>query len=293
MSGQKIGTVIACFTIGMAALSGCGNSTSASSSALAPSPAPVTLAASPAASPQTDTSAATPTDTFQIVSTFPHDRDAFTQGLLVHNGVLYESTGLEGHSSLRKDDLATGKVDKKVDVSAAYFAEGLAQWKGKLYQLTWKAHKGFIYDLDTFQKTGTFGYTGEGWGLTSDDTYLILSDGTSQIRFLDPQTFAVKRTITVSDRGAPIDQLNELEYIKGEIWANVWQTDYIVRIDPATGKIKGWLDLTGLLPASDRFPDTDVLNGIAYDATKDKIYVTGKLWPKIFEIKVVSKAKTN
>ena len=304
MSGQKLWAQIACLSLGATLLWGCGNSTSASgSAALSASPAPVSLVASPAASPQTDTpttpagadttttDAPTPTDTFQVVNSFPHDREAFTQGLLIQNGVLYESTGLEGRSSLRRDDLATGKVEKKVDVPAAYFAEGLAEWKGKLYQLTWKAHKGFIYDAQTFQKTGTFGYTGEGWGLTHDDTDLILSDGTSKIRFLDPQTFAVKRTITVNDRGAAIDQLNELEYIKGEIWANVWQTDYLIRIDPATGKIKGWVDMTGLLPAADHNPDTDVLNGIAYDAAKDKIYVTGKLWPKIFEIKVVLKTK--
>ena len=291
----------ACISLSGVLLSGCGTSPASSGNAAAASPS--ALAASPAASPAAAPSdppalapldtqtTATPTDTYQIVSTFPHDREAFTQGLLIQNAVLYESTGLNGQSSLRRDDLATGKVEKKVDVAAAYFAEGLAEWKGKLYQLTWKAHKGFIYDADTFQKTGSFGYAGEGWGLTHNDQYLILSDGTASIRFLDPQTFAVKRTINVNDRGAAIDQLNELEYIKGEIWANVWQTDYIIRINPADGKIKGWIDMTGILPPEDHDTTTDVLNGIAYDAAKDKIYVTGKLWPKIFEIKVVPKTK--
>lgn len=300
-AGAFIARSVACFSIWALVLGGCGTSPSNSSgnaSASSPTPSPAVAASPPTAEspaqvtpPVVSDTTTTPTDTYQVVNTFPHDRAAFTQGLLVDNGVLYESTGLEGRSSLRKDDLATGKVDKKVDVASTYFAEGLAQWKGKLYQLTWKAHKGFIYDQTTFKKTGTFGYTGEGWGLTHDDKNLILSDGTNQIRFLDPQSFAVVRTISVTDRGAPIDQLNELEYIKGEIWANVWQQDYIIRIDPTTGKIKGWIDMTGLLPAADRDSTTDVLNGIAYDAIKDRILVTGKLWPKIFEIKVVPKTK--
>ncbi len=289
---------LACLSVWGLLLSGCGGNNASganadASASASPTPTASASAAVPQASPSATPSAdaATPTDTYQVVKTYPHDREAFTQGLLVKDGVLYESTGLNGRSSLRKDDLATGKVEKKVDVASTYFAEGLAEWKGKLYQLTWQAHKGFIYDMATFQKTGTFGYTGEGWGLTHDDTNLILSDGTSKIRFLDPQTFAVRRTITVSDRGTAIDQLNELEYIKGEIWANVWQTDYIVRIDPQTGAIKGWIDMTGILPTEDRDTTTDVLNGIAYDAAKDRILVTGKLWPKIFEIKIVPKTK--
>lgn len=224
---------------------------------------------------------------YEVVHTWPHDPAAFTQGLVYQDGVLYESTGLHGRSSLRKVELETGKVLQKVDVPPQYFAEGLALFRGKLFQLTWKNRQGFVYDPQSLQKLGNFPFDGEGWGLTHDDQHLILSDGTNQIRFLDPATFEVKRTISVHDGGEPLRELNELEYIKGEIYANVWHEDRLARIDPQSGKILGWVDLSGLLSARERRTDEDaVLNGIAYDAAGDRFFVTGKLWPKLFEIRL-------
>jgi glutamine cyclotransferase len=223
---------------------------------------------------------------YEVVSTWPHDHQAFTQGLVFQDGQFLESTGLNGQSSLRRVDLKTGMVIKQIEVPAQYFAEGLAVLKGKVYQLTWQNHKGFVYDLKTFRLESEFAYDGEGWGLTTDGQNLILSDGTSRIRFLDPLNFAVKRTINVTHRTWPVERLNELEYIKGEIFANVWGTDDIARIDPATGVITGVIDLTGLLAVQDRTPETDVLNGIAYDPNGDRLFVTGKRWPKIFEVRL-------
>ncbi len=222
--------------------------------------------------------------TYQVVTTYPHDTGAFTQGLVFLNNRLFESTGLNGQSTLREDDLDTGKVLRQTSVPAEYFAEGLAIIGNKAYQLTWQNHKGFVYDLETFKLEKEFYYDGEGWGLATDGKSLILSDGTSQIRFLDSATFKVQRTINVSFRGKPLDNLNELEYIKGEIYANVWRTNAVVRIDPATGNVVGLIDFSGLLQQSDIQPDTDVLNGIAYDAAHDRLFVTGKKWPKLFEV---------
>ena len=230
-----------------------------------------------------------PVYNFEVVNTFPHDRYAFTQGLVIQDGVLVESTGLNGRSSLRRVDLASGNVLKKVDLSEQYFAEGLTIFKGRIFQLTWKAGKGFIYDPATFERTGEFSYSGEGWGLTHDDRSLILSDGTNEIRFINPENFSVERTIKVTAGGKKIDELNELEFVKGEIFANIWQDDRIVRIDPNSGEVLGWIDLTGLLSPADRTPQTNVLNGIAYDAGADRLFVTGKLWPKLFEIKLKPK----
>jgi glutamine cyclotransferase len=227
-----------------------------------------------------------PTYTYEIINTYPHDPDAFTQGLVFHQGSLYESTGLNGQSSIRKVDLLSGQVLKKVDVSAQYFGEGVALFNGRAYQLTWQSQRGFIYDLDSFQLLNTFSYTGEGWGLTHDDRSLILSDGSNQIRFLEPNNFEVQRTLSVYDGSRPINYLNELEYIKGEIYANIWQTDRIARIDPQSGRVIAWIDLSALLPAEDRARGVDVLNGIAYDESGDRLFVTGKLWPKLFEIKL-------
>jgi glutamine cyclotransferase len=227
--------------------------------------------------------------TYKVVNSWPHDREAFTQGLVYFDGVLLESTGLYGRSSLRRVELNTGRVLQQVTVPPEFFAEGLAVLRGKLYQLSWQNQKGFVYDLETFQLEKEFTYAGEGWGLTTDEQSLILSDGTDQIRFLDPATFAMKRSINVSDHGRPVVRLNELEYVKGEIFANVWQTDFIVRIDPATGAVTGWIDLGGLLPPADRDAITDVLNGIAYDAAGDRLFVTGKLWPKLFEVRLEPK----
>lgn len=225
---------------------------------------------------------------YRVVDTIPHDIGAFTQGLLYRDGIFYESTGLEGESSLRKVDAKTGKVLKKIDVPRPYFAEGMTLIGGKIYQITWRSQTCFTYDPETFAKTGQFYYDGEGWGLTDDGTTIIMSDGTPRIRFVDPSSFAVKSSVIVTDNGRPIDSLNELKYINGEIWANVWQTDRIARIDPATGHVIGWIDLSGLRPVSPNSDAGNVLNGIAYDAATKRIFVTGKLWPSVFQIEVMA-----
>jgi glutamine cyclotransferase len=225
---------------------------------------------------------------YQIQHVYPHDPDAFTQGLQYVDGVLYEGTGLNGKSSIRKVALETGKVLQKRDVSPEHFGEGITVWKNDLIELTWKSHVAFVYDRATFQPKKQFSYAGEGWGLTHDGTNLIMSDGTDELRVLDPLTFAEKRRIKVTAAGAPLRELNEVEVVKGEIFANVWQTDYVARIAPDSGKVVGYIDLRGLLTATER-ARTDVLNGIAYDETHDRLFITGKLWPKIFEIKVIRK----
>jgi glutamine cyclotransferase len=237
--------------------------------------------------PVATTSQEVHTYTYKIKNSWPHDRRAYTQGLIFLDGILWESTGQYGASSLRKVELKTGKVIKQISVPGKYFAEGMTVFHNKVFQLTWQEHKGFIYDPATFQKQGEFSYTGEGWGLTHNSESLIMSDGTDQIRFLDPSTLQTTRTINVTDRGAPVDQLNELEYIDGEIYANIYQTDRIARIEPETGRVLGWIDLTGLLAAKDRTGEEDVLNGIAYDETGKRLFVTGKMWPKLFEIEIV------
>ena len=228
-----------------------------------------------------------PTYSYKIKNSWPHDRRAYTQGLIFHDGILWESTGQYGSSSLRKVELKTGKVIKQISVPGNFFAEGMTVFHNKVFQLTWQENKGFIYDPATFQKQGEFTYTGEGWGLTHDGQSLIMSDGTDQIRFLDPITLRTTRTISVSTQGDPVDQLNELEYVDGEIYANIYQTDRIARIEPKTGKILGWIDLTGLLAVKDRTGEEDVLNGIAYDEAGKRLFVTGKLWPRLFEIEIV------
>jgi glutamine cyclotransferase len=226
---------------------------------------------------------------YDVVHVWRHDRGAFTQGLFVRDGDFIESTGLNGQSSLREVDIATGRVVKQVAVPAQYFAEGAVALNGKIFQLTWQNHVGFIYDADTFAKLGEFHYEGEGWGLTTDGQSLILSDGTNRIRFLDPTTFRVTRTIDVLENGQPVERLNELEFIRGDVFANVWQTDRIVRIDANSGVVRGTIDFSGLLAPGDRAPDTDVLNGIAYDARTDRLFVTGKHWPKVFEVRLTSR----
>lgn len=228
------------------------------------------------------------TFTYQVIKTYPHDAEAYTQGLVFHEEALFESTGLNGRSSIRKVDLMTGKVIKKVDVAPQFFGEGLALLNGRAYQLTWQSQRGFIYDLKDFGLINTFNYTGEGWGLTHNGRSLIMSDGTPRIRFLNPETFAVERVINVTDGSMPIAQINELEYIKGEIYANIYMSERIARIDPQSGKVTAWINLTGLLSPEDRAKPIDVLNGIAYDEARDRLYVTGKLWPKLFEIKLKS-----
>lgn len=230
-----------------------------------------------------------PVESYRVVHTYPHDSGAFTQGLLYADGHLYESTGLEGQSTLRMVNLETGRAEQEVQVPSQYFAEGLTTWGSTLVQLTWTTHVAFVYDRFSFRQLRTMAYPWEGWGLTQDGTSLILSDGTATLRFLDPESMKERREIKVTDRGKPVDQLNELEYVKGEIFANVWHTDRIARISPKTGKVIAWIDLKGLLPAGERSTAEAVLNGIAYDAQHNRLFVTGKLWPKLFEIEVVQK----
>ncbi len=229
--------------------------------------------------------AAVPEYGYRVVRAFPHDTGAFTEGLFYQDGYLYEATGLNGRSTIRKERLETGKVLQERPIDSQYFGEGIVAWKGRLIELTWQSHVGFVYDLASFRPEGDFHYPGEGWALTRDSRRLIMSDGTPQLRFLDPETLKEIGRVTVTDEGAPVANLNELEWVKGEIYANIWQTDRIVRIDPGTGKVVGHIDLSGLLPASDVVRgQTDVLNGIAYDARHDRLFVTGKNWPKLFEI---------
>jgi glutamine cyclotransferase len=240
-----------------------------------------------AAGPAQQAQAPVPVYTYEVVHAWPHDRGAFTEGLLYLDGMLIESTGLNGSSTLRKVDLGTGRVLQEIRLSAEYFGEGTTVLDGRIYQLTWQSRTGFVYDLGTMKKEGEFSYEGEGWGLTTDGRSLIMSDGTNRIRFIDPVTFRVKRTISVFNQGQPLEMINELEFIKGEIFANVWQTQFVVRIDPASGRLLGLIDFTGLLPPQDYDEHTDVLNGIAYDASADRIFVTGKDWPKLFEVRLV------
>lgn len=226
---------------------------------------------------------------YEIVEVYPHDADAFTQGLVYDDGVLYEGTGKYGESSLRKVDLATGRVLASESLGRRLFGEGVTLLDDNLYQLTWKAGLALVYHKQTMRRTNTLRYAGEGWGLTHDGKHLILSDGTSTLRYVDPKTFRVVRRLTVTSGGRRVDKLNELEYIDGEIYANIWYSDYIVRISPETGAITGWIDLRGLWPLAKRPTREHVLNGIAYDQQTGHLLVTGKNWPKLFEIKVVPK----
>lgn len=221
---------------------------------------------------------------YRIKKSYPHDPRAYTQGLEIEGGVLYEGTGLEGESTLRRVNLETGEVLQSVALPAPVFGEGVTALNGKIYQLTWQSKVGYVYDAATFEKLREWSYDSEGWGLTDDGAQLIMSDGTPTIRFLDPESLAILREIQVSDPGGPVLNLNELEYIDGAIYANIWQTDRIAKIDPATGAVQAWIDMSGLLPAEDRAQPVDVLNGIAYDREQKRLFVTGKLWPKLFEI---------
>ncbi|HEU4690442.1 MAG TPA: glutaminyl-peptide cyclotransferase [Vicinamibacterales bacterium] len=232
---------------------------------------------------------ATPVDTYRVVNSYPHDPTAYTQGLIYRDGFLYESTGLNGRSSLRKVRLDTGEVIQQRRIDQAHFAEGLSHWKDQLVQLTWQSNVAFVYDRASFAPRRTLSYSGEGWGLTSDERRFILSDGTEQLRFLDPETFREIGRVTVTDGARPVRDLNELEYIRGEVYANVWHTDRIARISPQTGKVTRWIDLRGLMSAGYRLDPEAVLNGIAHDAAGDRLFVTGKLWPRLFEIEIVRK----
>jgi glutaminyl-peptide cyclotransferase len=223
---------------------------------------------------------------YRVVNVYPHDRQAYTQGLILCDGFLYEGTGLNGASSLRKVRLETGRVVEQHSLDRQYFGEGITEWGGRLLQLTWKSNLGFIYDRSSLKVLGTFSYLGEGWGLTHDRDRLIMSDGTATLRFLDPRTLRETGRLNVRYGDVPLTDLNELEFVQGEIYANVYQTDWIARISPQTGAVTGWIDLRGLLPEVDGRIPVDVLNGIAYDAGRKRLFVTGKLWPKLFEIEL-------
>lgn len=226
---------------------------------------------------------------YRVVHSYPHDSKAYTEGLLYLDGYLYESTGQVGASTVRKVDLQTGKVLQSTPTPWPDYGEGIAVWKDKLIQLSWQNHEGFIYDLATLKPLARFPYPGEGWALTSDGKQLYMSDGTPTIRILDPDTLKQTGKIDVTADGKPLANLNELEWVKGQIYANVWLTTRIARIDPASGKVVGWIDLAGLVPPANTLADpvNDVLNGIAYDAQHDRLFVTGKCWPKLYEIKLV------
>jgi glutaminyl-peptide cyclotransferase len=226
---------------------------------------------------------------FAVIRSFPHDPSAFTQGLAYCDGFLYEGTGLNGRSSLRKVRLETGEVAQRADLGSEFFGEGITVIQDKVVQLTWRSETGFVYDLKDFHLLRRFSYPGEGWGLATNGREIFMSDGTSEIRVLDGGTLQEKRRIKVRDGSTPVDQLNELEFVEGQIFANVWHSDRVARISPQTGQIVGWIDLRGLLPPIYRLEPEAVLNGIAYDPRGKRLFVTGKLWPRIFEIRISPK----
>jgi glutamine cyclotransferase len=235
--------------------------------------------------------AATPEYRVEVVRSYPHDRTAFTQGFEYHGGKFYEGTGLEGRSSVRVDDVESGRVLQSAAIPRPIFGEGITVIEGRLIEITWLSHSGFVYRKSDLQRIGEFHYSGEGWGLANDGSHIYFSDGTPAIRILDPKTLTERRRIQVHDGARQIQMLNELEWVRGEIWANVWQTNLIVRIAPADGRVLGWIDASGLLTAEDiAGQPVDVLNGIAYDAAHHRIFLTGKLWPKVFEVRVVPKS---
>lgn len=224
---------------------------------------------------------------YKIVNVFPHDRTAYTQGLVYSDGLFYESTGIYGRSTLRRIDPEAGGILKMIELGSGYFGEGIVLFKDVLIQLTWREHVGFVYDKYSLDQVDLFYYPTEGWGITTDGFTLIMSDGTSNLYFLDPYSFELIDSLMVSYQKMPVSRLNDLEYIKGEIYANVWPTDLIAIISPKTGEVRAWIDLKGILPIQYRMEGAEVLNGIAYDTERDRIFVTGKLWPELFEIKLV------
>ena len=230
-----------------------------------------------------------PTQSYEVVRTYPHDRQAFTEGLLYRDGRLYESSGLEGRSTIRQIRLEDGAVLRSVALPPNLFGEGIVDWGNELISLTWRSGIGFRWDRATFRRLGSFSYSGEGWALTRNLSEIVMSDGTPVLRFLDPKTMKVKRRLRVTQDGAPIANVNELEWVKGEILANIWLTDTIARIDPKTGRVTARIDLAGLGPV-ERGED-DVLNGIAYDSAHDRLLVTGKNWPKIYEIRILPRRR--
>ncbi len=238
--------------------------------------------------PETVSDTAVPHYTYKIINTYPHDPNAFTQGLIYEDGILYEGTGLNGKSTLRETDLESGQIIRELQLAELYFGEGITIFDDHLYQLTWRNGTGFIYDRDTWELLETWNYPTEGWGITHDGRRLIMSDGTNILHFLDPDSMAEIGQVAVTDsQQNPVYLLNELEYVNGEIYANVWRTNFIVRINPDTGDVVGWIDLAGLLDLTIVTQEWDVLNGIAYDEENDRLFVTGKWWPQLYEIELI------
>ncbi|MCI4591140.1 glutaminyl-peptide cyclotransferase [Sphingobium sp. BYY-5] len=229
---------------------------------------------------------------WKLVKAYPHDPTAFTEGLFYLDGALYESTGLEGQSDIRKVALKTGKILQRRVIDRPYFGEGIVNWKDRLISLTWRHRRGFVWNLADFAPLSDFRYQGEGWGMTQDGRHIIMSDGSAQLRFLDPDSLAEQRRITVTWNGRAVDRLNELEWVRGEIWANIWYDSRIARIDPATGAVIDWIDIAPLLKEAGVRDSEAVANGIAYDAARDRVFITGKNWPKLFEIKVASEPRS-
>ena len=225
--------------------------------------------------------------TYEVVKTFPHDPKAFTQGLVFEDGFLYEGTGLNGQSEIRKVELETGKVLQSYKLPNEYFGEGITIYGDRIIQLTYLSRVGFVYDKKTFDLLREFSYQTEGWGLTHDSKNLIMSDGTPMLYFLDPETFTQDHKVMVLDQDSPVWGLNELEYVDGQIFANVWPTERIVRIEPETGRVIGWIDMEGILKPQDQIGPVDVLNGIAYDPASHRLFMTGKFYPKLYEIKLI------
>ena len=282
--------LLACAPAEPSSTPGASPVTAAASTSTAIGVAQPTPTAAPVAgdTPSAPAEPATITYGYRVINVYPHDPEAFTQGLVYEDGLFYEGTGLYGRSSLRHVAIETGEVLQIHNLAAAYFGEGIAVVGDRIWQLTWREHTAFLYDKATFEQLDTVQYPTEGWGLTYDGTRLIMSDGTANLYFRHPETFELLGQVGVHDDDGPVVRLNELEYIGGQVYANIWQTDLIAIIDPASGRVVGWIDLTGLLQA-DRYPQAvDVLNGIAYDAAGGRLFVTGKLWPKLFEIELVS-----
>ncbi|MEO9971134.1 MAG: glutaminyl-peptide cyclotransferase [Hyphomonadaceae bacterium] len=294
MSVVKIGAMMSLLA------AGCGSPQASPTSAADPAAeaqeqtaGPTSPAVSQAASPAPAPTPAAPKpvirQSYEIVRQMPHDTAAFTQGLYFHDGILFESTGRYGESQVRKLDPDTGEATMIKDLPETVFGEGSARWGDKMIVLTWRSGTGFVVDQETLETVSAFSYPGEGWGLTANDSHLIQSNGSDQLLFLDPETFKITKRVRVTLNGNPLRNLNELEWIEGEVWANVWQADQIVRIDPESGHVLGVIDLTGLFPAEQRnVPLDDVLNGIAYDADTQRIFVTGKHWPSLFEIRILT-----
>ena len=298
---RRVWRLLALATILAICVSGCEAGLPPLANQVAPTttPIPPTLTPAPTATPVPPTISISPTGTpghtvpvytYEIVSAYPHDRDASTQGLVFHEGVLYEGTGLRGRSTLRRVALESGEVLQLQALPDEVFGEGIAIFGDRIVQLTWQARVGFVYDVhegSSFKLVREFHYPTEGWGITHDGQRLIVSDGTSTLYFWDPESLEEIGRIEVAGENGPVLKLNELEYVTGEVYANVWQTNRIARIDPGTGQVTGWVDLVGLLDPADQAEPVGVLNGIAYDAEGDRLFVTGKLWPKLFEIELV------